>query len=44
MSADTRTPADWTAGTEDWETWMHFIDWETLDWIPDAPASAAQAG
>lgn len=44
MSADARTAADWTAGTEDWEPWMQLIDWEMLDWISGTPASAAQIG
>lgn len=44
MSADARSPSNWTAAPDDWEPWMELIDRETLDWIPDAPASAAQAG
>ena len=44
MSTNETAPGNWTAGPDDLDAWMQFIDWETLDWIPDAPASAAQGG
>jgi hypothetical protein len=39
---DRQSPNGSSASNEEWEAWMQFIDWETLDWIPDAPASVMQ--
>jgi hypothetical protein len=42
MSTNQNAQGNWTASSDDFEEWMELVDWETLDWIPDAPASATE--
>ena len=44
MSADRSAEGNWTTSPDDWEAWMELIDWQTLDWVPGADASANAAG
>jgi len=42
MSTNENAEGNWTAALADFEAWMQLVDWETPEWIADAPASATE--
>jgi hypothetical protein len=40
MSTNETASGNRIADADDLDTWMQFVDWESLGWVPDAPALA----